>query len=207
MTGHFVLRCTTLATAFLLFATGAANAACSIDETSVSPAADEVLPTMDPGHGFSFVATGDCRTRLFSVQDTALTKWPTRWPSPRTDHKYTVFLTPSEWDSVVDESTTTFTWSITAYGPGGLPIAQVTTTNEIDSDGDGWTRSDGDIGECDLSSRINPGVEESCNRVDDNCSGDVDEDLCQYFSPTGYRSDLRDYQCRDGVWRTVDDCP
>jgi hypothetical protein len=196
MTGHFVLRSTTLATAFLLFATGAAHAACSIDEASASPTTDEVLPTMDPGQGFSVVATGDCRTLVFSVQDTTLTKIPTRGPGPPTDRTYRVFLTQSELGSVIDRSTTILTWSITAYGPGGLPLEQVTTTNEIDLDYDGWTRSDGDVGKCDLSSTINPGVDETCNNVDDNCSGDVDEDLCR---PSGRDS----YVCSGGVWEWI----
>ena len=202
MTGQFVLRSTTLATAFLLFATGAANADCVIDEASVTPTTDEVLPTMDPGQKFSFVATGGCRTLVFSVQDTALTKIPTPGPGSPTDRTYRVFLSESELRSVIDESATTLTWSITAYGPGGLPIAQVTTTNEIDFDDDGWTRSDGDEGNCDRSPRINPAVEERCNNVDDNCSGDVDEDLCRPAS--------RDtYVCSGGVWVWIYDsfCP
>ena len=200
MTGHFVLRATTLATAFLLFATGAANAACSIDEATTT---DEVLPTMDDGQLFSFVATGDCPTLIFSVQDTALTKIPIG-PGPLTDRVYRVFVTQSEWDSVVDESTTTFTWSITAYGPGRLPISQVTTTNEIDFDDDGWTRSDGDVGECDLYSTINPGAGEDCNNLDDNCNGDVDEDLCIMAKRFG-----RYVVCKGGVWALpkVSACP
>ena len=78
---------------------------------------------------------------------------------------------------MVDGSTTTFTWSITAYGPGGSPIAEVKTTNEFDLDFDGWTRSDGDVGKCDRSFEINPGVAESCNDVDDDCNGRVDDGL------------------------------
>jgi hypothetical protein len=197
MTGQFVLRSTILAAAFLLFAPGAANAACTIDEASVSPTTDDVLPTMRPRQTFSFVAMGDCRNLLFSVQDTTLTKIPVAGgpgtAGGRTDR---VSLNQSEWDSVVDESATTFTWSITAYSPGGHEIAQVTTTSEIDFDGDGWTRSDGDVGECDLSRTINPGVEEKCNAVDDNCNEDVDEDLCHN---KGGRDPAVEV-CVDGRW-------
>ena len=94
MTSHFVFRSTTLAAAFLLFATGAANAACLIDEASVSPATDEVLPTMaDTGQWSSFVATGDCGPLIFSVEETALIKIPTGGWGPSTDPTYRVFLT------------------------------------------------------------------------------------------------------------------
>jgi len=207
MTGHFVLRSTTLATAITLFATGAAHAACSIDEASVSPTTDEVLPTMDPGQEFSFVATGGCRTLVFSVDGTTLTKTPAAVPGPAMDRTYKVFLSESELRFVIDESATTLTWSITAYGPGGLPMAQLTTTNEIDFDADGWTRSDGDVGRCDRSSTINPGVEETCNNVDDNCSGKVDEHLC-YTVKIGWRAeDHYTYFCIGGHYVSVgSDC-
>ena len=175
MTGHFVLRATTLATAFLLFAPGAANADCVIDEASVYPATDRALPTGDPGQQFWFVATGPCETLLFSVQDTTLTKIPIRVPGFPTDGTYKVVLTESKWDSLFDESTTTFTWSITAYGPGGRPIAQVTTTNELDFDYDGWTRSDGDSGACDYHRLRNPGASETCDGIDQDCDGVVDD--------------------------------
>ena len=211
MTGHFVLRSTTLATAFLLFATGAAHADCVIDEASVTPSADEVLPTTNPGQEFSFIATRDCRTLIFSVQDTALTKIPTGGRGAGTDLTYRVFLTESELRSVIDESTTTLTWSITAYGPAGrFPIAEVTTTNEIDFDEDGWTRSDGDVRRCDRSSSINPGVAERCNDIDDNCSGQVDEDLCKTLAVRCWYPEFEICSriCSGGVWTAnTGQCP
>jgi hypothetical protein len=41
---------------------------------------DAMLPTMDVGQEFSFVATDDCVELRFHVEDTTLTKVPNGWP-------------------------------------------------------------------------------------------------------------------------------
>ena len=81
----------------------------------------------------------------------------------------------------------------------------MTTTNEIDFDADGWTRSDGDVGKCDLESTINPGVDEACNRIDDDCSGGIDEDLCEVDYSPGHRPTY--LWCIDGDWERGRRCP
>jgi hypothetical protein len=53
--------------------------------------------------------------------------------------------------------------------------------NYIDADGDGWLLSD-DCDDTDVN--VHPGVEESCNGLDDNCDGAVDEGLTS--SEAGY---------------------
>ena len=42
-----------------------------------------------------------------------------------------------------------------------------------DNDGDGYTVDDGDCDDCDDT--VHPGAVETCNEVDDDCDGDVDE--------------------------------
>ena len=53
---------------------------------------------------------------------------------------------------------------------------------EEDTDGDGYTESEGDCVPDD--ERVHPGAEELCNGIDDNCDGQVDEGLDEDGSPT-----------------------
>ena len=53
--------------------------------------------------------------------------------------------------------------------------------NELEScdPGEGWVADSTDCD--DANSNVNPGMEETCNEVDDDCDGDVDEDLLLTF--------------------------
>lgn len=62
--------------------------------------------------------------------------------------------------------------------------------DNVDADGDGWTVADGDCD--DANADINPGEEELCNGIDDNCDG---------------RSDLDEDDDLDGIADCEDDCP
>ena len=46
---------------------------------------------------------------------------------------------------------------------------------EVDFDGDGFLASEGDCNDTDAA--VFPGAEESCNEVDDDCDGDIDEEV------------------------------
>ena len=52
---------------------------------------------------------------------------------------------------------------------------------EEDTDGDGYTESEGDCVPDD--ERVHPGAEELCNGIDDNCDGQVDEGLDEEWFP------------------------
>lgn len=51
----------------------------------------------------------------------------------------------------------------------------------FDSDGDGYTIENGDCD--DAAASVFPNAEESCNGIDDNCDGQIDEDLDQCVDP------------------------
>ncbi len=92
-----------------------------------------------------------------------------------------------------------------------------------DEDGDGFRPSDGDCDEA--NSEVNPGAEETCNGLDDNCDGAVDEGVVGVFyqdadgdgfgdaatasescdAPSGYVSNNTD--CDDGERTTYPDAP
>ncbi len=110
-----------------VFGARAANAACVI--SGVRPTVP--LPTMDAGQQFSFLATADCETLRFRVPGTRFIKIPKAAPDtgarPRT---YRVAVTESEWDSLIDDGDTTFTWSIIGTTSTGV-TTRVTTTNAL----------------------------------------------------------------------------
>jgi hypothetical protein len=114
-------------TSILVIGSRAANAACVI--SGVRPTVP--LPTMAVGQQFSFLATADCEKVRFRIPGTTFVKVPQRGPDtgarPRT---YKVALTEDEWNSVVDEADTTFTWSIIGTSSAGV-TTRVTTTNEL----------------------------------------------------------------------------
>ena len=90
---------------------------------------------MDLGQNFSFIATADCERLRFRVPGSALTKIPKAGPDRGTaDRTYKVVLTESEWNSLVDEGDTTFTWSIIGTTSAGV-TTRVTTTNELKTEG------------------------------------------------------------------------
>jgi hypothetical protein len=151
---------------------GAAQAACVIDAATPTG----VLPTDAVGQDFSFVATDDCATLRFSVIGSTFTRVPDVGAAVGTDrHRYSVSLSGVQWQSVTPPSVTTFRWRITGRTSTGV-VTQVTTTNELDTDGDGWTRTGGDVGICDRQVANNPGADEDCgNGVDDDCNGHVDD--------------------------------
>jgi hypothetical protein len=146
--------------------------ACSI--THVAPTGTVPSVSMRPER-FRFAATDDCRMLFFSSQSGLVTKLPTREGAvgPRS-HGYSVALTDAESDALFASSFETLTWSVTGQDAMGVDT-RVATTNEIDVDGDGWTRTEGDLGECDESEAQNPGRRERPdNGVDDDCDGVAD---------------------------------
>jgi hypothetical protein len=102
-----------------------ANAACVISDMRPAGA----LPTMAAGQEFSFLATADCETLRFRVPGTTFVEIP-RGRSGA----YRVVLTEAEWDSLVHDGDTTFTWSITGTTSAGV-TTRVTTTNDVKVDG------------------------------------------------------------------------
>jgi hypothetical protein len=166
-----------VAVGLLFLGSGAARAACEI--TGTMPTG--VLPTMAMGQTFTFVATNDCTTLAFRAQGGAITKNPRAgMPLAGDRRRYAVALTASEWGAVATSDDETFEWTVSGRFAGAT--TRVMTTNELDFDGDGWTRSDGDEGACDLAADQNPDATEDCdNGIDDDCDGSVDE--CVFEDP------------------------
>jgi hypothetical protein len=149
----------------------AGHAACDI--TGAMPTT--VLPTVPMGgQKFSFVATDDCTRLSFWARGGTHHRTPRPGEAlPGGRHRYYVALSQDEWLGLTHPDQTKFTWTVS--GRYGGAATSVTTTNELDFDGDGWTRSAGDIGACDRAPRRNPGVAEVCdNGIDDDCDGTVD---------------------------------
>ena len=120
----------TLALSVLLLGSRAANAACVI--SGARPTVP--LPTMAAGQQFSFIATADCETLRFRVPGTTFVKIPKPGRDLKSrDNTYKVVLTDREWTLLVDESDTTFTWSIIGTTSAG-ETTRVTTTNELITD-------------------------------------------------------------------------
>ncbi len=118
----------TIVVSVLLVASRPASADCVI--SGVRPTVP--LPTMAAGQQFSFIATADCERLRFRVPETTLIKIPKAGPGTGLgDRTYKVALTEREWDSLVDDTDTTFTWSIIGTTSAGV-TTRVTTTNEID---------------------------------------------------------------------------
>ena len=161
-----------IAVGFGLAAAHTAHAECVIDRFGPTG----TLPTSEVQQEFTFIATDDCTALMFVAGGGALSKRPTRGGVAAVDaHSYGVVLSPTEWRSLLGEDVTVLYWSITATDPASTDRIRVTVTNELDSDRDGWTRSDGDGGACDRHPDVNPGVDEICgNGVDDDCDGTID---------------------------------
>ena len=163
------IRICALACSF--FVVNSAEAACTI--TTLRPTG--TLPTARFGASFSFVATNDCVGVSFAAQGAALIKVPTAsGPVGSSATRYEVTLSGREWGSLTQPSSATFRWSVTGWDASDV-VTRVDTSNELDSDRDGWTRSDGDVGECDFSRRLGPGATDQWdNGVDEDCDGFVD---------------------------------
>jgi hypothetical protein len=148
----------------------AAHAACHF--SGLEPT--DPLPTRLGGQSFTFIASNECLTLEFSVEGSMLTKTPT--PGDRVGsiaRHYDVRLTRSEWN-LISARARTISWTITGTDSAGV-VTDASMTNELDSDFDGWTRTDGDVGMCDHDAATNPGVVEVCDGVDQNCNGEIDE--------------------------------
>jgi hypothetical protein len=116
-----------LFSAALLLVSRGANAACVI--SGVRPTV--AVPTMAAGQDFSFLATADCEKLRFRVPGTPFVEIPKGGPDTGARLRtYQVVLTENEWDSLVEEGDTTFTWSIIGTTSAGV-TTRVTTTNEL----------------------------------------------------------------------------
>ncbi len=90
---------------------------------------------MAAGQQFSFLATADCEKLRFRVPGTTFVAIPKAGPDTGARLRtYKVALTESEWNSLVDELDTTFTWSIIGTTSAGV-TTRVTTTNELKVEG------------------------------------------------------------------------
>ncbi|MBI3245360.1 MAG: DUF11 domain-containing protein [Deltaproteobacteria bacterium] len=87
----------------------------------------------------------------------------------------TVVVTPTA-TGIVNNSVSV-TATVTDPNPDNNTATAVTTVelDRVDDDGDGYSEFTGDCN--DASTAIHPGVAETCNHVDDNCNGQVDDGL------------------------------
>ena len=145
-----------------------AEAACEI--TDVAPTG--VLPAV-PSQPLSFVATNDCAMLSFRAMGGSIAYTPRPGMAVGADRRrFNASLTVAQWNEIARSSAVTFSWTVSGRFAG--MTTRVQTTNQLDFDADGWTRSDGDLA-CDLDGASNPGVAEVCdNGVDDDCDGTVD---------------------------------
>ena len=147
-----------------------AEAACEI--TDVAPTG--VIPTTTTGPQFSFVATMDCTDLTF---ESIVGSYEYPGPGVLLDSDHRLFrasLTAAQWHALAISDAITFRWTVSGKGPRSF--THVTTVNELDIDGDGWTRSEGDVAACDLRPASNPAADEVCdNGIDDDCDGIVDQ--------------------------------
>jgi hypothetical protein len=157
----------------LALASARPAAACAV--TAAEP--DATLPTQPHGQTLTFVTTDDCRLILVFAQGELLPNVPLQGAPAGVDrHRYSVTLSPDQWAMYAGPDYTTFHWLIQVSEGRRSANYHLPATNELDVDRDGWTRSDGDAGECDFDATRNPGeAEVAGNGVDDDCDGAVDE--------------------------------
>jgi hypothetical protein len=160
----------------------AASAACIL----ARPSPTEAVPTQPNGQRFSFVATNDCETLEFTVDGSTISKVPTPGaPVGFGARQYSVALSADELTSITGSSATTVAWTITGATASGetVPLA---TTNEIDLDGDGSTRTGSDCDDADGD--VFPGATELCDDVRQDCSNAdwaLDEGVATFYPASG----------------------
>lgn len=137
--------------------------------------------TLTASTSFTFLATTDCVSTSFQVIGFAGTITPTSAGVVAGKNKWSVTPTAAQWSLWTGSSKTTLQWKATGT-PASGPAVTLTTTNQLDLDSDGYTRTAGDTGSCDATSTVNPGVAETCDGVDNNCNGSTDEGV----KPTWY---------------------
>jgi hypothetical protein len=161
-----------VAAALVTLGTSVARAECTIS----NPAPTTTLPVVvsdGDGERFVFSASADCVTLEFTSG--AFSATPVRGPRPGPGpHTYHVNLGFPVWKSLVDRRDTTFEWTVTGTTIDGV-VTAVTTTNQLDSDHDGWTRSEGDVGACDYETAARPDRSEVCDGFDQDCNGLIDD--------------------------------
>jgi hypothetical protein len=176
MTTRLFQRISLVATSLLIFGTPTARGACTIAD--VHPTA--TLPTpMSNGERFIFEASADCASVEFTSG--AFSAIPV--PGPRGGsgpRQYHVNVRPSVWNRLVRGSDATFEWTVRGWTTAGV-LTEVTTTNELDFDEDGWTRSEGDDRACDYDPARHPRAQEMCDGIDQDCDGRIDEGEVPWF--------------------------
>ncbi len=76
----------------------------------------------------------------------------------------------------------------------------------VDSDGDGYASADGGGTDCDDGSEaVNPGVEETCNAIDDDCDGTVDSEAVCPCTLSTYGEHNYLYCETEAVWSDARD--
>ena len=152
----------------LVLSSPAAQAACTV--TAMSPGNGSTV-TSKPT--FSFQMTADCISPLVRIRGFSDINVPTYAGMVGSD--YLMTFTPSDfaWDGWTPDRGNAVQWSVTANYAGGTYHTSNAVV-ELDLDGDGWTRRDGDSGDCDDDAGINPGEVDVCDGIDNDCDGVTD---------------------------------
>jgi len=147
-----------------------AGADCTVShETPTGP----ITPT-ENGQRFAFTAIGDCQNLVWGISNETRGLTSPAHVAPRTGpgpQWYSVRITSVDLAYWIEPGMKELEWSIYQERRGDWTLLS-TMTNEIDMDGDGATRTDGDHLLCDADPARSPFFSEVCgNNIDDDCDG------------------------------------